>query len=136
MPKRALIPGIFVLLACDSPSHRSDLLQPMQQPAENEIQLMPRPAENEIRRLFEINSGGLKIDDVRHVAERKGIRFEAMPVDHSLIGCQIARRDNLNFEQYFAGMDRRHNRSLIYIVVFQPNGSVVCIETRHAYRGM
>lgn len=119
---RIFLIGVFASACGDSEQGR------------DELQFGPLAAEQEIRGIFEIRGNVVNIVDVRRVAQSKRIFFEPLPVDHSLIQCRIARINDLSFEQYSAGMNRSGDSSLLYIVVFDRRGRVLCIETRHAYR--
>lgn len=97
----------------------------------------PASAENEIRQRFEITGSDAEIDEIHRVAQRNNIRWESMPYDHSLRYCSLASevRQFAEFEMFYYGLSDAGDSTLNYVVVYDSLGQVLCIETRHAYRG-
>lgn len=105
-------------------------------PRDTTLQFGPPTAEAEIRQLFAIRGPRANINDLHRIARQKQIDYEELAVDHSVLQCRIDDTDDLTFEQFLAGMAPSGDHSLDYIVIHDRQGNVVCIETRHAYRGL
>lgn len=105
-------------------------------PRDTALQFGPPTAEAEIRQLFVIRGPRANIDDLHRVARQKHIDYEGLAVDHSVLQCRIDNSDDLTFEQFLAGMAPGGDHSLDYIVIYDRQGNVLCIETRHAFRGL
>lgn len=102
----------------------------------NGIQFGPSSARQEIRQFFRISGDHAKISQIHELARSRNIEFERLIADKSLAFCRISDRGLLVFEQYFGGEVDHNRTSLIYIVVSDDRGNVVCIETRHMTRGL
>lgn len=100
------------------------------------LQFGPPTAEGEIRQLFAIRGPRANINDLHRIARQKHIDYEELAVDHSVLRCQIDNPNDLIFEQFLAGMAPSGDHSLDYVVIHDRQGNVVCIETRHAFRGL
>lgn len=116
---------VFALSSCGGP-RRTDAA----------LQFGPPTAEAEIRSIFDIRGARANIEDLHRVARQKHIDYEDLAVDHSVLQCRIDVTDDLIFEQFLAGTGRGGDHSLIYIVIHDRPGDVLCIETRHAFRGL
>jgi hypothetical protein len=100
------------------------------------LQFGPSTAEREIRARFQIHGNAAEIGDLRRIAQSDRIFYEPLQYDHSLTQCRLANINGLTFEQYSAGMNRSGDLSLLYIVVYDRRGQILCIETRHASRAL
>ena len=95
----------------------------------------PPEAENEIRNIFGITGEDVMIDHLYRVADSTDIVHEPLVHDRSLVHCDRGRdTDSLRLEIFYARLDDRQGAAFNYVVVYNEERRVVCIETRHAYR--
>jgi hypothetical protein len=94
----------------------------------------PSTAEREIREAFGFGGAIPRYEELVRLAAARNMTHEPLEYDHSLIHCRVnPRAPGLRFEMFYAGRARNMRATLNYVVVYDRNGSVVCIETRHAY---
>jgi hypothetical protein len=98
------------------------------------LQFGPPNAEAEIREVFLIHGSSVSIEDIHRVARERHINYEILAFDHSIVQCNIGNVSGLRFEQYPLGMAPGQDHSRLYIVIYDQQGRVLCIETRHSFR--
>jgi|ERR1044072_2035124 hypothetical protein len=126
MTRHFRIIALLGLVACSSKSHDPQA-----------ILFGPPEAESEIRAALGIRGALPTIDELIERADRRHMNHETRVYDRSVTYCQRGRNmDHLNLEMFYAGRDETRHAALNYLVVYAPDRRVVCIETRHAYRGL
>lgn len=103
-------------------------------PPDRMVSFGPPEAEAEIRSAFDIQGGMPRIGDLRQFADARRINHETEIHDRSLTYCDIGRdMTGLSVETFYVRMDRARRTGYNYAVVYDRNGQVICIETKHQY---
>lgn len=123
--------SLIVLALLPSASCRSQV------PENRMVTFGPPEAEAEIRSALNIPGPMPSIDSLIRTADARGITHEAMLYDRSMSYCDVGRSVNdLNLETFFVRVDRVRHIAYDYLVVYDRDRKVVCIETRHSYPGL
>lgn len=94
----------------------------------------PPEAEAEIRSAFDIQGEMPRIRDLIQFANARRINHETEINDRSLTYCDIGRdMASLSVDIFYVRMDRARRTAYNYAVVYDRNGQIVCIETKHQY---